>query len=125
MNAKTKIDTHSNSTPRRVMHSPISLTRQHIIRKDNIYLSRKLSAIGHSPPNMHNHSNLSRSLKVYSSLNRSIRQREIQEENNKMLTRLVTASPTIRRQQWQQRQIQTSKYKENLARSKCMYLTLT
>jgi hypothetical protein len=53
----------------------------------------------------------SKNLKTYSSLSRTIRVKEIEKENEKLYSRLLMTSPTIRRDLWARRNIETSKYK--------------
>jgi hypothetical protein len=65
------------------------------------------------------HLDLSATLNAYSSLNRLIKSREIEEENSKLFSRILTATPTLKRKCWAKMQQQNQKYKENLCRRKC------
>jgi len=55
---------------------------------------------------------------TYSSLKRIIKQKEIEEENTKIFSRLITTPSTLKRLNWAKSSRQTEKYKENLNRSR-------
>ena len=77
INAKSQINTHHSSSPR-YPSSPISLLRKKIIADDNKTLARKIASLSRASPDRLNTSlTLSRSLKTYSSMNRTIRQKAI------------------------------------------------
>jgi len=50
-------------------------------------------------------------LSSYSSLTRNIKQRQIEQENSKLLLRIVTAAPSIKRKNWAKMQQQHERYK--------------
>lgn len=79
LSAKTQLNTHSTHSPRHPS-SPISILRKKIIAEDNKNLARKIASISKpSNPSLNTSLSLSRNLKVYSSVNRSIRNRTIEE----------------------------------------------
>lgn len=120
LTAKSRLDTRAPRPP--IRHSPSApILQQRVIQQDNHSMIRRIIKIGqgrHECPKGEL-SEVGRNLNTYSSLNRSIKLREIEQENSKIFSRLIMTSPTINRQQWIKRNIQTSKYKENLLRTKC------
>lgn len=77
-------------------------------------MAKRILKINNSHPSFNASSgfnSLSYNLRTYSSLNRSIRLKEIEDENSRMYSRLMMTSPTLKREQWVKRSIQTSKYK--------------
>jgi hypothetical protein len=124
--AKCKISTRNSLSFRQAPSSPISLYRRRVINEDNHNLAKKLTSLTKGGLCERNDSSvvLSRNLKTYSSVNRNMRRRQIEEENGRMLSRLIMTSPTIKRQSLMKSQVQISKYKENLNRSKCTSASL-
>jgi hypothetical protein len=115
LSAKSKIDSRN---PLRVKHSPsfpVNVLQKKLIEKNNYGMIRRIVKISqerHSPTRADSElGEVVRNLKTYSSLNRSIRMKEIEQENSKIFSRLIMTSPTIKREQWVKRNIQTSKYK--------------
>ena len=122
LSAKSKIDTHGNLSFRQPS-SPIGILRRKMILSDNLNLTRKLVNISKSPSrhtdSLNTSMSLSRNLNTYSSVNRNIKQRAIDQENSKLLSRLITTSATLQRQKWAQSNEKITRYKENLHRGKC------
>lgn len=121
LTAKSRLDTRAPNYPLRHTPSAPSL-HQRAIEQDNHSMIRriiKISQVRQAPSPRSQLAEVARKLNSYSSLNRTMRAREIEQENSKIFSRLIMTSPTIKRQQWLKRNIQTSKYKENLLRSKC------
>lgn len=127
--AKSQLDNHNRTKIKHCSSAPLNLLQRRIIQKDNQSMVCRIMRITQDKPSLtRTDSELSsvvRNLKTYSSLNRSIKMRQIQEENSKMFSRLIMTSPTISRNQWKKRNLQTSKYKENLHRGKCTHYFLS
>lgn len=122
LTAKSRLDTHCSTRVRHSPSAPGKLLEKRAIQESNHSMIRRIMKIGQVKPAARGPNELVevvRNLKTYSSLNRSIRLREIEQENSKIFSRLIMTSPTIKRDQWIKRNIQTSKYKENLHRGKC------
>ena len=123
LSVKTKLDSRNNNALRtRTPHiKPLHPNRKQL-QLDNESMVKRIVHISKSHSTLNDsldaHS-LSRKLKTYSSLNRTLRLKEIEDENTKMFSRLVTAAPTIRRAEWVRGNLQAMKYKENLLRGKC------
>jgi hypothetical protein len=113
--AKSRIDNHNQLKVKHCASAPINILQKRLIERNNSSMIRriiKISQVKHSPTRSDNELTIvERNLKTYSSLNRSIRMKEIEEENSKIFSRLIMTSPTIKRDQWIKRNIQTSKYK--------------
>ncbi len=111
--AKSKINTHNSLSFRQSPSSPMSLYRRRVIQQDNRNLASKIASL--SKPSFYQRQGsslvVSRNLKVYSSLNRSIRRKEIEQENSKLFSRLIMTSPTIKRDSLVKCHLQTIKYK--------------
>jgi hypothetical protein len=123
--AKSQVDNRNPSS--RMKHSssgPLGVLQRRIVEKDNQSMVCRIMRITQEKPSLSrtdSELSLLRNLKTYSSLNRSIKLRHIQQENSKMFSRLITTSPTISRHHWSKSNLQTSKYKENLHRGKCTH----
>jgi hypothetical protein len=119
--AKTKLDTHCSLKPRATITSPISIYQRKFIERDNKSMNKRIVKIGRVGGKLNSsksslelssiNPHLRNNLQTYSFLNRSIKLKAIEDENSKIFSRLIRTSPTIRREQWIKRNIQTSKYK--------------
>lgn len=112
MQAKSAINTHSTYTQR----SPSLPHNKNQQKSNNILLLRSRTA--HSSVRVKQHYvlaksqlDLSSNLNSYSSLTRNLKQRQIEKENSKMLSRIVTAAPTLKRKNWARMQQQHERYK--------------
>jgi hypothetical protein len=112
MQAKSAINTHSTHT-----HRSPSLTHNKNQENSNHFLlliSRTAqSSVGAKKHYVLANSQLglSSNLNSYSSLTRNLKQKQIEEENSKMLLRIVTAAPTLKRKNWARMQQQHERYK--------------
>lgn len=78
LSAKTQLDTHASLSPRHPS-IPINLLRKKIIADDNRTLARKIANLSkHVDDRPSTSLSLSRNLKAYSSVNRSIKNRTIE-----------------------------------------------
>ncbi|EFX59853.1 hypothetical protein DAPPUDRAFT_346790, partial [Daphnia pulex] len=120
--AKSHLDNRNPTNPKHSPSAPLALLQRKILQQDNRGMVSRIMRIAQDKPALsRTHTELTslvRNLKAYSSLNRSMRLRAIEEENCRIFSRLVSTSPTIRREQWRKSNLQTSKYKENLHRGK-------
>lgn len=124
MRAKSKVDSKNKQGLKHHNSLPGNILRRKDIAKDNESMIHRIMEINNSRAKLPARpksqlSEVGRNLKTYSSLNRTLRLREIEDQNTKMFSRLISTSPTIRREQWIKREVLTNKYKENLHRSKC------
>lgn len=121
MHAKSSINTRSTYTPR---SSSPSAKDSH---PGSRLLARSRTAASSSRLRQHYslaqpQAVLSATLASYSSVTRELRRRAIEEENCKLLSRIVAVPPTLKRKNWAQMQQQHEAYKQNLRRRKCKRL---
>lgn len=62
---------------------------------------------------------ITQNLKAMYNINRNSRCKKIQQENNKMFSRLVNTSSTLSRKSWVKADENNKQYKMNISRTKC------
>lgn len=106
MSAKSRVDSHTSLRPK--FHITSINIQQKKIDQDNHGMLQRLLKINKSHASLNEsggiHS-LSHNLRTYSSMNRTMRLKEIENENSRMFSRLVMTSPTLKREQWVKRNI--------------------
>ncbi len=54
-------------------------------------------------------------------IQKGMKQKSIDEENTRIFARLIQTTPTIKRNEWIRKNIEATKYKENINRSRCNF----
>ena len=95
LTAKSRVDTHCASRLRQVPSAPTNILQKRAIQESNHSMIRRIVKIGQERALTRKSGDLSdvvRNLKNYSSMNRTMKMKEIEQENSKIFSRLIINS---------------------------------
>lgn len=114
--AKSAINTNNNSLSKSPNNTNSAFTKTNKQTSSvNLSSSGSRLKVKNASSDLHY---VGKNLQTYSSINRLIKKKAIEEENDKILSRIITTAPTLNHRSWAKTCEQNERYKENLHR-KC------